>query len=456
MEFGPITAKSEIQNPKSKIDWAAVETDAAQLLSRYLQFDTTNPPGNEAPAIEFIADTLRRRGFTPQIIHSAPGRANLVVRLKSHSDTGLAPCLLYSHADVVPAEAANWSHPPFGGQIQDGFIWGRGALDNKGLGVMFIQALTLLKQHAPPLKRDIILLVAADEETCGKYGALFMLNHHRHLIQAEYVWDEGGMALQQSGRVLYQIAVAEKSPLTITLTAYGTPGHASVPHKNNPHDRLVEGLYRIKRWSHSIRLVPAVVEMLQTLASSRPWPQSFLYAHANKPWAWPALKPLLKDDSFFSPLICNTVNLTMLQGGQAGNVIPGKTQATLDVRLLPGENPETFLARLRAIISDLYLEVKVVNDMPPPQIPTPSDTPFYKTLAHTLHHIDPPGQVIPYLSPGATDSRFFRAAGMKAYGFMPLLLNNTELAGIHGINERVSIANLGWGIKVVFETLKNL
>jgi acetylornithine deacetylase/succinyl-diaminopimelate desuccinylase-like protein len=177
------------------IDWAAQEQETALLLSRYLQFDTTNPPGQEAPAIEFLAEVLHERGFVPHIIEPAPGRANLIVRLSSQAVSAAPPCLLYAHADVVPADASRWSVPPFGGHMRDGFVWGRGALDDKSLGIIFLQVLTLLKTHLSPLQRDIILLIAADEEAHGRYGVGWLLDHHLDLIRAGYVWDEGGVGL---------------------------------------------------------------------------------------------------------------------------------------------------------------------------------------------------------------------------------------------------------------------
>jgi len=437
------------------INWEAVEQEAARLLSRYIQFDTTNPPGNEAPAIKFLADTLRRRGFAPQILESAPGRANLIVRLPGAGEATSPPCLLYAHADVVPATPADWNVPPFEGRIQDGFVWGRGALDNKGLGIIFLQALWLLKQHGPPPNRDIILLIAADEEASGQYGVSWLLKHHPDLLQAEYVWDEGGMGLQQAGENLYHIAIAEKIALTVKLVAHGRPGHASIPRIDSAQDRLVRALFRIKRWPQPLRLTRAVIEMLQTLAPGQPFPQSFLFARADRPLLWPLLRPRLANSRLFAPLLSNTINLTVLNGGQASNVIPARTEATLDVRLLPDESPELFLTRLRSIIGDPKISVEV-ESMPPPQVPTPSNTAFFRALAQTLQTVGPPGQVTPYLTPGATDSRFFRAAGMKAYGFMPMLLTQQELSRVHGIDERISTANLRWGIRVVFETLKQL
>ena len=435
-----------------QINWGDIAQEAAALLSRYIQFDTTNPPGNETAAIQFLADTLAERGFAPQILTSAPNRANLVVRLKSSTPTA-QPCLLYAHADVVPADPANWSVGPFSGTIKDGFVWGRGALDDKGLGIIFLQALTLIKQHAPPLNRDIILLIAADEETCGQYGVSWLLNHHPNLINAEYVWDEGGMGLNQPpNSPLFHIAVAEKTALTLTLTATGTPGHASIPRADNPPDRLIQALHRIRQWKQPALLTDPVREMLTALAKKQTFPNSFLFAHAGNPLFWATLHPLLAKNPKFAPLITNTVNLTMLNSGQASNIIPAQAQATLDVRLLPGQNAKIFISELRSLIVGLDVTVEV-EGTPPEQVMSPSNSQFYRALVDTLLEENPTGQVIPYLTPGATDSRFFRAAGMKAYGFMPMLLNSTELSRIHGIDERVSIANLQFGIRTVFETL---
>ncbi len=409
-------------------------------------------------AIEFLADTLRQRGFEPQIVESAPGRANLITRLVTQAEPKCPPCLLYSHADVVPANSADWSIPPFQGQLNDGFVWGRGALDSKGLGVIFLQALSLLKQDASSLNRDIILLIAADEEVCGRYGVAWLLDHHPELIKAEYVWDEGGVGLRQPGvtdQYLYQIAVAEKANLTVKLVAHGTPGHASIPRSDNPQDRLVQALTRVRWWSQPARLTEPVAEMLQTLAPSQSFPRSFLFANADKKLVWPILLNGLERNPLFTPLLRNTISLTMLRGGETSNVIPAHAEAKLDIRLLPGENPEAFLAALRSIIADPGVALEV-EELPVIHSPSPPNTNFFRVLTQTLQSTGPPGMVIPYVTPGTTDSRFFRRAGMNAYGFMPMLLDTNELSRIHGLDERVSTANLRWGIRVVFEALQRL
>ncbi len=454
---GNFSSLPPVAPPGPVIDWAAVEIDAAHLLSRYLQFDTTNPPGNEAMAVAFLAETLRGYDFEPRVITSAPGRSNLVVRLPGRNDTDLPPCLLYAHADVVPADAADWSVPPFSGQIKDGFVWGRGALDDKGLGVVFLQALTLLKRFAPPPARDIILLIASDEETCGRQGVAWLLDHHPELIRAGFVWDEGGMGVPEPAnpdRFLYAVGIAEKGAMAARLVASAPPGHASMPREGAP-DRLVQALSRIKRWKEPARLTGAVQEMLQALASSQPFPRSYLFARAANPLLWPLVRPWLETDPLLSPLIGNTVSLTMLHAGQKSNIIPARAEAVLDIRLLPGEDPARVIAALRSLVSDLNVTVQV-EESPTPYAPTTTDTDFYRSLAETLRQLDPGGLVIPYLTPGTTDSRFFRRAGMQAYGFMPMLLDNRELSRIHGIDERVSTANLRWGTQVVFDTLCRL
>jgi acetylornithine deacetylase/succinyl-diaminopimelate desuccinylase-like protein len=448
----------DIQHSAIDIDWAGLETEAAGLLARYIQFDTSNPPGNEAPAVEFLAGILRQRGFEPRLIESAPGRANLITRLSTPSGATAPPCLLYTHADVVPAEAAGWSAPPFGGQLKDGFVWGRGAVDNKGLGIIFVQALTLLKQYGPPLNRDIILLIAADEETRGDAGVAWLLDHHADLIEAEYVWDEGGVGLHRSADpipYLYQVAIAEKGALTVKLLARGRPGHAAVPGLDNPHDHLIRALSRVQRWQQPVQLNEVMAEMLGRLAPYQAFPRSRLYARARSALLWPLLRRSLAADLYFAPLIRNTINLTMLRGGHKSNVIPAEAEATLDIRLLPGEDPDTMLADLRAIINDPKVSV-MAEEMPIAQPVTPSDTAFFQALSETLQALGPAGLVTPYLSPGTTDSRFFRQAGMRAYGFVPMILDAGELNRIHGVDERVSTANLRWGAQVVFETLRRL
>lgn len=450
----------KVANPPAlaTIDWNAVEVEAARLLSQYLQFDTTNPPGNEASAAEFLANVFRERGFEPHLLEAAPGRANLIVRLPAPGQPQAPPCLLYTHVDVVPADPAGWSVPPFLGKIADGFVWGRGALDNKGLGIIFLQALSLLKQSGRPLNRDLIFLAAADEEVNGRSGVSWLLDHHPDLIKAEYVWDEGGVGLKQAGGgddYLYEIAVAEKFNLAVKLIAHGTPGHASIPHPDNPQDRLVRALIRLKRWQQPARLTGPVIEMLQTLAARQSLPRSVLFTHAGRAWLWPLLQPVLEKEPLFSSLIRNTITLTMLRGGQSGNVIPAQAEANLDIRLLPGEKVNTVLAGLRSVIADSKVAVEV-EELPVMHPPTPAGTDFFRALVQTLQKIGPPGLAVPYLSPGTTDSRFFRRAGMKAYGFLPMLLDVQELSRIHGVDERVSTANLRWGTQVVVETLEKL
>jgi len=438
------------------INWQTVQQETTTLLQQYLQFDTSNPPGNEVEAIQFLAEIAHQRNFTPKILLSAPKRANLIVRLAGTGDN--PPILLYAHADVVPVDSSEWSVPPFGGVLKDGYVYGRGALDDKSLGIIFLQAITLLKQTGAPLKRDIILCIAADEETNSRYGIRWLLDNHIDLIRAEYVWDEGGLALQLPGTpptFIYAISVADKRPILLKLTAYGTAGHSSFPSADNPQDQLVGALHRLNQWRFPARLTPTVTTMLKALAPYQTFPRSKLFANADSPVVWPWLKPILQKSGFFVPLISNTLNLTTLQGGQVNNAIPAHVEAHLDLRLLPDEKLNRVMATLRAVINDPHILLEIVN-RPPHTHVSPVETEFFDTLHTTLTRLAPEGPIIPYLNPGATDARFFRQMGMKAYGLLPMLLTSEELQRIHGIDERVSTKNLKWGVQVVFDLLWRL
>ena len=299
-----------------------------------------------------------------------------------------------------------------------------------------------------------MLVIAADEELCGEFGAAWLLENHPELLQAEFVWDEGGFGLlPQAGPVLFGIAIAEKSALTVQLKARGQSSHAAVPNNANAQHRLVRSLYRIQQWKQPVQINGIVESMLAVLAPTMPFPQKLFYRYPN--WFYPILTRWLSHDSFFGPLVTNSIALTRLKGGQANNVVPAQAEARLDVRLLPDQSPDTFLRQLQTVIDDPAVTVLPVT-VTPPQATSPVDTPFYRALAKTLHRREPAALITPYLTPGATDSRFFRAAGMKAYGFMPMLLSNRELGRIHSADERVSIENLRWGMQVVSETLLEL
>ena len=437
------------------IDWQAAGEEATQLLRRYVQIDTTNPPGNERAAAEFLAEVLRQRHLEPRLYESAPGRANLVARLRGEGERG--PVLLLHHMDVVPADAEAWSRDPFGGEVGDGYLYGRGAIDVKSLGVMQIVALDLLRRSGRPLKRDVVLMAVADEEMAGRHGTGWMVDHHWDEIRPEVVWDEGGFGLSGvvgDGLVFYA-AVAEKQVLWPQLVAHGEPGLASVPRGNNPVDQLTRALERIRAHPQPSRLTPVSREMFKRLAVAAGFPRSFLLRHIDHPLVWPLSSRVLARQPETNAMIRNLVTPTQLRAGSKENVIPQRATAGLDVRLLPDEDVDAFLAGLRRTIADDRVEIEL-DQRPIRSSVSPFENEFFSALERVLRRTVPGCVVVPTQTPGGTDSRFFRQRGVAAYGLIPIAIDQGELNRMHGIDERISLDNLRLGTRVVYEVLQEL
>jgi acetylornithine deacetylase/succinyl-diaminopimelate desuccinylase-like protein len=437
------------------IDWGTVGEEAAQLLRRYVQINTTNPPGNERPAAEFLAAALRERGLEPSLYEPAPGRANLVARLQGRGERG--PLLLLHHMDVVPADAGAWSHDPFGGDVCDGYLVGRGALDMKCLGVMQLIALDLLRRSGRPLQRDVILMAVSDEEMEGAYGTGWMVDHHWDEIRPEVVWDEGGFGLSGlfGQRLVFTVAVTEKQVLWPRLVARGEPGLASVPRGNNPVDVLVTALGRIHQHPQPPRLTPVTREMFRRLADTADLPQSFLLRHMDHPLVWPLAGRVLTRQPETNAMVRNLVTPTQLTAGSKENVIPQRAVAGLDVRLLPDEDVDAFLAGLGRVIADDRVEIEL-DRRPVRSSVSPFESDFFAALERVLRRDVPGCVVVPMQTPGGTDSRFFRQRGVAAYGLIPIAIDRGELNRMHGIDERISLDNLRLGTRVVCEMLREV
>jgi acetylornithine deacetylase/succinyl-diaminopimelate desuccinylase-like protein len=437
------------------IDWQAAGEEATQILRRYVQIDTTNPPGNERPAAEFLAEVLRQRRLEPRLYESAPGRANLVARLQGEGERG--PVLLLHHMDVVLADADAWSRDPFGGEVGDGYLYGRGAIDMKSLGVMQIVALDLLRRSGRPLKRDVVLMAVADEEMAGRHGTGWMVDHHWDEIRPEVVWDEGGFGL--SGMVgdglVFYAAVAEKQVLWPRLVAHGEPGLASVPRGNNPVDQLTRALERIRAHPQPSRLTPVSREMFKRLAAAAGFPRSLLLRHIDHPLVWPLSSRVLARQPETNAMIRNLVTPTQLRAGSKENVIPQRATAGLDVRLLPDEDVDAFLAGLRRTIADDRVEIEL-DQRPIRSSVSPFESEFFSALERVLRRTVPGCVVVPTQTPGGTDSRFFRQRGVAAYGLIPISIDQGELNRMHGIDERISLDNLRLGTRVVYKVLQEL
>ncbi|HEY8491060.1 MAG TPA: M20/M25/M40 family metallo-hydrolase [Dehalococcoidia bacterium] len=427
------------------IPWDEVTQEAASYLRELIRIDTSNPPGNEEPAARFLGEVLQREGIPVQYYESAPGRLNLAARLQG--DGRGKPFVLLSHTDVVPVQREFWQEDPFGGVVKDGVIWGRGALDMKGMGVMELLAVLLLKRTGAALNRDVVYLAVADEEAASQYGAEWLEREHPELLEADYVLNEGGYGhLQFLGHrgPVFACAPGEKGPLWLKLRAEGEPGHGSVPHRNNALERLVRALARVADWRRDLHVVPEMRRVFQTLREQA----GLRDGEAG------SLEALAERHAVVRAWLTDTVSITGCRSGVKHNVIPADAEATLDVRLLPDTDPERFVQRLRDVIDDPQVQVEVVYQSSTPTSST--QTALYDVIEAVTRERVEGALVLPLISTGFTDSRVFRKHGVPAYGFIPALLDASELATIHGHNERLSIENLAFGTQVLYEVVRRV
>lgn len=442
----PAEASSPL--PPLPIDWDAVEQEASDLLQRYLRIDTTNPPGGEEAGARLLAEALCKDGFEPTFHDAGHGRVSLSARLPGRNGAS-RPLVLLSHIDVVPADAGYWQRDPFGGELVDGVLWGRGALDMKGMGVMELLVLLLLKRQRVELRRDVVLLAVADEEEGGAFGMGWLAEHQPELLRADAVINEGaygfGDLLGHRGLV-FGVAATEKAPLWLRLTRRGRPGHGSIPHGENAAARLTRALARLCEARQPIVLRPEMEVTLETLRREKILPAGLDFHDPG------VLAAAAEGNDLLRALLSNTVTLTTLASGSKHNVIPADATATLDCRLLPGADVDAFLADLRATLDDDEVEIETVYRFEP--LVSELRPSLLDHVEATIAAETDGGVVLPMISPGFTDSRIYRRHGVPAIGYTPVLLSTDELAGVHGHDERLSTANLRLGTRLLLDTVR--
>jgi acetylornithine deacetylase/succinyl-diaminopimelate desuccinylase-like protein len=440
-----------------------VEGEVTQLLSDLIRIDTTNPPGNETEAACFLAENLERAGFNFEIVESAPGRGSLVTRVKGSGEK--PSLLLLSHLDVVAANPEEWSVNPFGGVVKDGFVWGRGALDMKGMVAVEMMALKLLKRNNVKLKGDVLLAATADEERGGVSGVNYLLRACPEKVRADYVLNEGGgSAISTRRRNVFLVQTAEKGLLWFKVKAKGVPGHGSVPSAaDNAILRLNKVIERLGGYCAPVVLVPAVAHFLKALAEEDAALQEPLERLLANPESSDQIldelsivAPNLKEE--IQPRLRMTVTPTMIHGGVKENIIPSECEAVFDCRILPGQTSAQALDQIKGLIGDVGLD-KLEFEILQAQEPSASseETPLYHAIAEVLGEFDSGCGVTPMLMTGGTDSRFFRRIGSVCYGFFPRLPTapyEKIITSEHGIDERVSVENLVFGTSVLYETIK--
>jgi acetylornithine deacetylase/succinyl-diaminopimelate desuccinylase-like protein len=438
----------------TSLNWPAITAEAVHHLQALLRLDTTNPPGNELAAAEYLAGVLRVEGYDPIVLEAAPQRGNLIARLKG--DGSLPPLLLYTHLDVVPAESEHWTHPPFGGDVADGFVWGRGALDMKNIAAMQLMTVLLLKRAGVTLKRDVIFAATADEEIDSDVGADWLVTQHPDLVRAEYGLSEmGGHTLYLEGKKFYPVMCAEKGTCWLKMRARGRPGHGSVPHADHAVMHLVHAIECLMAHPLPLHLTATASIYVQRLARSVGGTTGLLLSAALNPLLHDAALKAFPDRTLADALhaiLHNTVSPNQLYAGYKANVIPSEAEAILDGRMLPGFDHEAFLAEIRPRLGD-GIELTIEHTSPPLEVS--SETPLFNLIEQQLTRSDPGAIVVPYMMAGATDAKLFAKLGTQCYGFAPLKLQpDTPFDGlIHGHDERVSVEAFAFGVKVLFETV---
>lgn len=441
--------------PAQEPDWSAASRETLGHLQAMIRLNTVNPPGNELQVARHLEEALKREGIETQLFEPAPGRGALVARLKGNGSR--KPVLIMGHMDVVGVERDKWSVDPFAAEVKDGYLYGRGAIDDKGMLAANLETMLLLKRNVIDkggvLSRDVIFVANSDEEQSGVWGMGWLIKNHPELIRAEFALNEGGRTRIVGGKRLY-VAVqnTEKVPHTVTVTARGPGGHASVPLAGNAILRLGRALAKIGEHREPVQVNPTTRTFFAELG--RVWPnaqerQAMADVASTDTRRVQRGARVLARIPVFDAVLRTGISATILQGGIRGNVIPTEATARLNVRTLPGQSVDAVVKRLRAVVGDSLVEIAVTDrgeDSPASDF----QSPMFTAIRESAQALDATLTVVPYLSTGATDSARLRTWGMQAYGLLPFPMNQDDEDRMHGNDERVPLASLDFGTRMIY------
>lgn len=436
------------------MDWNQLLKEATQYLQEYIRINTVNPPGNEIEGVRFLKEIFNQESIPCDIFEPSPSRGSLLAILKGNGEK--RPILLLSHIDVVPAEQAHWTVDPFAGKLKDGYLYGRGTLDDKSMGIIEMMILLIMKREQIHLKRDLLFLATADEETGGKWGVQWAMENIPILSGCEYALNEGGhIILNKEGMAdRYEISNGQKIMFQLQLKAKGTSGHGSMPHSDNPNVKLVHALEAVTRWETPYHILPMVKEYFHKIAPKQPPEDRKYFENIEEGLRNPSFAGSLTSNPIYNAMIRDTISLTVLKAGSKANVIPSESHAILDCRLIPGSSKEVFLEEIKKRLGN---DIEIKGEMEGKSLPpSPFHTNLFRAIQKFATTHDPGCPVVPYLLPGATDSRFLREKGMISYDFCPFRLTENETRRIHGNDERISLENLKFGMKALWEIVNDV
>ncbi len=432
-------AHTQVKEP----DWEAVEEETLEHFRTLLRFDTSDPPGRELPAAEYLRDVLRAEGIQVEMLSVNPDRPNVVARLEG--DGSQEPLLIMAHTDVVNVDPEKWTFPPFSATVDEGYVYGRGAVDDKDNLAAGLMVMLELKRQNIPLSRDVIFLAESGEEGATEYGIEFMVNEHFDKIEAEFCLAEGGSVARVNREVVYGgVQTVEKLPYRLELAARGVAGHGSVPLQNNSVVRLAKAISAIADWRSPIRLNETTYTYFERLASISPPDAGERYlAVLDSGRASEADEYFLAYEPRHASMLRSSLTPTIFDAGYRINVIPSESKASVDFRALPDENIGDYLEQIREVIDDDSIEVSLGQRNTRPAGQASINTTAFSAIEQNLqeHY----GVItLPTMSTGATDMAYLRARGVQCYGIGPAIDREDAALGFgaHSDQERILISEM--------------
>jgi acetylornithine deacetylase/succinyl-diaminopimelate desuccinylase-like protein len=422
-------------------DWSRLQDETLRHYQAVLRLDTSNPPGNERLVAEYLKQVFDGEGIPSQILAVDANRSNVVARLKGNGRK--RPLLIMGHTDVVTVDAAKWTHPPFSATRHGGYVYGRGAVDDKDNLTAALMTMLLLKRLKVPLDRDVIFLAESGEEGTTSVGIQFMVNEHFADLDAEYCLAEGGGVTRIKGEVAYAtVQTLEKRSRGIELVARGVAGHGSVPLKSNAIVHLAGAVAKVGAWRPEIRLNETTRTYFAKLAEVSAPEVSKYYSDVLS--ADPKVREaaddwLFENEPRHSSMLRTSVSPNIFTGGYRSNVIPSEAKATLDVRMLPDEDPETFIEQMRTVVNDPTVEVRFPTGFGrPPATEIKLESEAFKLIEASIRRVYNT-VTLPTMGTGATDMAFLRAKGVQCFGIGPAtdMEDGPKGFGAHSDQERL-------------------
>lgn len=442
-------------------DWQSVSAETVARLQAIIRFDTTNPPGNELPLALYLETALCEQGIDTTLFKPEENRAVLVGRIRGNGTK--RPVILLAHMDVVGVERQRWSVDPFAGEIRDGYLYGRGAIDDKGMLAANLMTMLLLKrtlsQAGGALSRDVVFLATSDEEAGGELGMGWMVKHHPDVLDAEFALNEGGRTrIIEGGQRYLAVQSAEKVSHVVAVTAHGSAGHAAIPLPDNAIFRLARALETLSRYSEPVMLTEITRKFFAQLAEV--WPRDaekkamidLVSADLKRAEAGASVLSLIP---VFNAVLRNGISPTVVEGGMQFNVIPASAGGVLNVRTLPGHSIDKVVNRLRAIVTEPGVTIEITHRGEEAPASDPGSE-MFRAIAEVAHELDPKMTVVPYLSTGVTDSARLRRLGVKAYGVLPFPMLQSDEERMHGNDERVPLESLHFGTRLIYGAIERI